>query len=377
MAARRLLPLLLLPGVVAAADGAELVPEKIEFNRDVRPILSDKCFLCHGPDAGTRKGKLRLDLREDALAREAFVPGKPAESELLRRIVSKESDEVMPPPETHKAIDARERAILERWIAQGAGYQRHWAYEPPVKAAVPAGANGVDVLVSRRLEQLGLKPSPEADRRTLVRRLHADLTGLPPAPADVAAFERDPSPDAYARLVERILQSPHHGERMATGWLDVVRYADTIGYHSDNPRNVWPYRDWVIRSFNANKRFDRFTLEQIAGDLLPDANRETRVGSAFNRLLLSTEEGGAQPRDYESRMLTDRVRAVGAAWLGQTTGCAQCHDHKFDPFTQRDFYSLGAFFADVKEAAVGRREDGMLVLDAEQERRLATLDAAV
>ncbi|MFM9081082.1 MAG: PSD1 and planctomycete cytochrome C domain-containing protein [Opitutaceae bacterium] len=377
MAARRLLPLLLLPGVVAAADGAELVPEKIEFNRDVRPILSDKCFLCHGPDAGTRKGKLRLDLREDALAREAFVPGKPAESELLRRIVSKESDEVMPPPETHKAIDARERAILERWIAQGAGYQRHWAYEPPVKAAVPAGANGVDVLVSRRLEQVGLKPSPEADRRTLVRRLHADLTGLPPAPADVAAFERDPSPDAYARLVERILQSPHHGERMATGWLDVVRYADTIGYHSDNPRNVWPYRDWVIRSFNANKRFDRFTLEQIAGDLLPDANRETRVGSAFNRLLLSTEEGGAQPRDYESRMLTDRVRAVGAAWLGQTTGCAQCHDHKFDPFTQRDFYSLGAFFADVKEAAVGRREDGMLVLDPEQERRLAALDAAV
>lgn len=317
MAARRLLPLLLLPGVVAAADGAELVPEKIEFNRDVRPILSDKCFLCHGPDAGTRKGKLRLDLREDALAREAFVPGKPAESELLRRIVSKESDEVMPPPETHKTVDARERAILERWIAQGAGYQRHWAYEPPVKAAVPAGANGVDVLVSRRLEQLGLKASPEADRRTLIRRLHVDLTGLPPAPAEVAAFERDPSPDAYARLVERILQSPHHGERMAIGWLDVVRYADTIGYHSDNPRNVWPYRDWVIRSFNANKRFDRFTLEQIAGDLLPDANRETRVGSAFNRLLLSTEEGGAQPRDYESRMLTDRVRAVGPLGSGK------------------------------------------------------------
>jgi len=377
MPARRLLPFLLLPGVLAAASVAGEVPEKIEFNRDVRPILSDKCFLCHGPDAGTRKAKLRLDVREDALARGAFVPGKPAESELLLRIASKESDEVMPPPETHKTIDARERSVLERWIAQGATYQRHWAYEPPLKAAVPPNANGVDVLVARRLEHLGLKPSPEADRRTLIRRLHSDLTGLPPAPEDVAAFERDGAPDAYARLVERVLQSPHYGERMAIGWLDVVRYADTIGYHSDNPRNVWPYRDWVVRSFNANKRFDRFTLEQIAGDLLPDADRESRVGSAFNRLLLSTEEGGAQPKDYESRMLTDRVRAVGAAWLGQTTGCAQCHDHKFDPFTQRDFYSLGAFFADVKEAAVGRREDGMLVLDAEQERRLAALDAAV
>ena len=369
------LPVLLLRAAADPVTGG--LPERIEFNRDVRPILSDKCFQCHGPDAGTRKGKLRLDRREDALARGAIVPGKPAESEMLLRIASKESDEVMPPPETHKAMDARERAILERWVAQGAGYQRHWAYEPPVKAALPAGANGIDVLVGRRLDAVGLKPSPEADSRTLIRRLHSDLTGLPPAPEEVAAFERDAAPDAYARLVERILQSPHHGERMAIGWLDVARYADTIGYHSDNPRNVWPYRDWVIRSFNANKRFDRFTLEQIAGDLLPDADRESRTGSAFNRLLLSTEEGGAQPKDYESRMLTDRVRAVGAAWLGQTTGCAQCHDHKFDPFTQRDFYSLGAFFADVKEAAVGRREDGMLVLDAEQERRLAALDAAV
>ena len=368
---------LLTAAAAVAADGLASVPEKIEFNRDVRPILSDKCFLCHGPDAGTRKGKLRLDVREDALARNAFVPGKPAESEMLLRILSNEGDEVMPPPETHKAVDPRERAVLERWIAQGAAYQRHWAYEPPVKAEIPPRANGVDFLVARRLAEVGLNPSPEADRRTLIRRLYSDLIGLPPAQADVVAFENDASPEAYVRLVERLLQSPHHGERLALGWLDVVRYADTIGYHSDNPRNVWPYRDWVIRSFNANKRFDRFTLEQIAGDLLPDADRDTRVGSAFNRLLLSTEEGGAQPKDYEARMLTDRVRAVGAAWLGQTTGCAQCHDHKFDPFTMRDFYALGAFFADVKETAVGRREDGMTVLDAEQEKRLASLDATV
>ena len=362
---------------VGAAAAEPAIPEQIEYNRDVRPILSDKCFLCHGPDAGTRKGKLRLDRREDALARDAFIPGNAAGSELVLRLRSKEPDEVMPPPETHKAVDARERAVLERWIAQGAVYQRHWAYEPPVKAQIPAGSNGVDFLVGRRLKKVGLRPSPEADRRTLIRRLHSDLTGLPPTRAEVAAFEADRAPDAYARVVERLLASPHHGERMALGWLDVVRYADTIGYHSDNPRNVWPYRDWVIRSFNENKRFDRFTLEQIAGDLLPDSNRETRVGSAFNRLLLSTEEGGAQPKDYESRMLTDRVRAIGAAWLGQTTGCAQCHDHKFDPFTAKDFYALGAFFADVKEAAVGRREDGILVTDAAQEARLAELDAAV
>jgi hypothetical protein len=367
----------LLASALGAAAAEKELPERIEYNRDVRPILSDKCFLCHGPDAGSRKAKLRLDRREDALAKGAFIPGKPAESELLLRVSSKESDEVMPPPETHKSIDVRERAILERWIAQGANYQRHWSYEPPVKADIPAGANGVDFLVARRLKEIGLRPSPESDRRTLIRRLHADLTGLPPTPAEVAAFERDQSPDAYTRLVERLLASPHHGERMALGWLDVVRYADTIGYHSDNPRNVWPYRDWVIRSFNANKRFDRFTREQIAGDLLPGADRETRIGSAFNRLLLSTEEGGAQPKDYESRMLTDRVRAIGAAWLGQTTGCAQCHDHKFDPFTTRDFYSLGAFFADVKEAAIGRREDGMLVTDPAQEARLAELEAAV
>lgn len=360
------------------AFGADVhIPAQIEFNRDVRPILSDNCFSCHGPDAAHRKAKLRLDVREAALAKEAFLPGKPAESELIARIRSSDEDEIMPPPDSHKKLSARDKAVLERWIAQGAEYQNHWAYEPPVKAALPAGANAIDALIARRLTEVGMKPSPEADRRTLIRRLRSDLHGLPPTPAEVAAFENDRAPDAYTRLVERLLASPHYGERMALGWLDLVRFADTIGYHSDNPRNVWPYRDWVIASFNANKRFDRFTLEQIAGDLLPDASLETRVGSAFNRLLLSTEEGGAQPKDYEARMVADRVRAIGTAWLGQTTGCAQCHDHKFDPITQRDFYALGAFFTDVKEASVGRREEGMLVTTPEQDARLAQLDAAV
>ncbi|HTU24883.1 MAG TPA: PSD1 and planctomycete cytochrome C domain-containing protein [Pirellulales bacterium] len=351
------------------------VPAKIEFNRDVRPILSDNCFFCHGPDAKNRKAELRLDERDEAVESGAIVAEKPGESELVKRILSSDPDEMMPPPDSHKKLSERQKEILERWVAQGAGYQQHWAYEPPVKATIPPGENGVDTLQRRRLAETGLKPSAEADRRVLIRRLYWDLLGLPPTPAEVEAFLNDGSPRAYDDLVERILSNPHYGERMALGWLDVVRYADTIGYHSDTPRNVWPYRDWVIQSFNANKPFDRFTLEQIAGDLLPDASRETRIGSAFNRLLLSTEEGGAQPKDYEARMLTDRVRAIGAAWLGQTTGCAQCHDHKFDPFTTRDFYALGAFFSDIQEPIIGRREDGMIVASAEEEKKLADLDA--
>jgi hypothetical protein len=363
--------------LATACAQASSLPEKIEFNRDVRPILSDNCYYCHGPDASHRKARLRLDIRDDALAKIAFVPGRPDESELVLRIRSQHEDEVMPPPDSNKRLSARDKAVLEGWIAQGAVYQKHWAYEPPVKAAIPAAVHAVDVLVARRLADVGLKPSPEADRRTLMRRLFSDLTGLPPSPSEVEAFAGDSAPDAYARLVDRLLASPHYGERMAIGWLDVVRFADTIGYHSDNPRNVWPYRDWVIASFNANKRYDRFTLEQIAGDLLPDASLETRVGSAFNRLLLTTEEGGAQPKDYEARMVADRVRAIGTAWLGQTTGCAQCHDHKFDPIKQRDFYALGAFFADVKEQPIGRREDGMAIATPAEAERLAALDRDV
>ncbi len=357
-------------GLSAASEG----PANVEFNRDIRPILSDNCFHCHGPDKSHRKAKLRLDVREDALGKEAFVPGKPDQSELVKRLHSKDSDEVMPPPDSNKKLTAHQKALLEQWIKQGGQYQLHWSYERPVKAPVPAEANPVDALVTKRLASLGLKSSPEADRRTLIRRLYSDLLGLPPSPADVSAFVADKQPEAYQKLVAKLLDNPHFGERMALGWLDVVRFADTIGYHSDNPRNVWPYRDWVIKSFNDNKRFDRFTLEQVAGDLLPDANRETRVGSAFNRLVLSTEEGGAQPKDYEARMLTDRVRAVGAAWLGQTTGCAQCHDHKFDPFTTKDFYSLGAFFSDIKESVIGRREDGMLVISEAEQAEMSRLD---
>lgn len=358
--------------LVGAAHAAEL-----SYNRDVRPILSDNCFYCHGPDPKHREGKLRLDIREEALKKEAFVPGDAKASELVKRIFTSDEEDLMPPPESHKKLTAEQKETLRKWIAQGAKYEAHWAYTKVEKPAVPKGANGVDHLVAERLKQVGLKPAEQADRRTLARRLYSDLTGLPPKPEEVAAFVNDRSPDAYAKLVEKLMASPHYGERMAIGWLDVVRFADTIGYHSDNPRNVFPYRDYVIRSFNENKKFDRFTLEQVAGDLLPDSDQEALVGSAYNRLLLSTEEGGAQAKDYEQRMLTDRVRSVGAAWMGQTTGCAQCHDHKFDPFTQRDFYSLGAFFADIKEPILGKREAGMMVPDAEQKKELARLDSDI
>ena len=367
-----LLPALFFQVHTDAAPG-----QSVSYNRDIRQLLSDNCFHCHGPDAGHRKAKMRLDIREEALKKEAFVPGKPQESELIRRIFATDPDDVMPPPESNKTLTPAQKELFRRWIAAGAKYEGHWAYDKPVKPGISAKSNPIDALVQKRLREIQLTPSAEADLRTLARRLYFDLIGVPPTPEEVEQFVRDKSPDAYARLVEKLLTSPHYGERMAMGWLDVVRYADTIGYHSDNPRNIWPYRDYVIKAFNENKPFDVFTREQLAGDLLPQSGLEQKVGSAFNRLLLSTEEGGAQPKDYEARMLTDRVRAVGAVWLGQTIGCAQCHDHKFDPIKSRDFYSLGAFFADIKEPIVGKREAGMFVPDKVQAAGLAKHEAEV
>lgn len=368
-------PASLLLALALTVPAAAAPAKKITYNRDIRPVLSDNCFYCHGPDKNHRKGKLRLDVREEAVAKKAIVPGSPGTSELMRRILTKDADDLMPPPDSHKKLTAAQKDLFKRWIAEGAEYETHWAYVAPKSPAVPAGRNGVDHLVQLRLKEVGLKPSPEADRRTLARRLHFDLLGLPPKPEAVEAFVNDKSTDAYAKLVEQLLASPHYGERMAIGWLDVVRFADTIGYHSDNPRNIYPYRDYVIKSFNENRPFDRFTREQLAGDLLPDATQETRVASAFNRLILSTEEGGAQPKDYEQRMLTDRVRAVGTVWLAQTLGCCQCHDHKFDPGTMRDFYSLGAFFADLKEPIIGKREDGLLLTTETEAVELARLES--
>ncbi len=369
------LPLLLL---LASSQGQ--AADKVQFNRDIRPILTENCFACHGPDKAKRKADLRLDLRDEAVKAQAFVPGKPDESALVTRIDSDDPTERMPPAKSNKKLTAEQKALLKRWIAEGAVYQGHWSYEKPIKAEVPPGVNGIDFLVQKRLARLGLKPSPQADPRTLIRRLSLDLLGLPPTPEEVAAFEAASKANpqaAYEALVNRLIASPHHGERMAMAWLDVVRFADTIGYHSDNPRNVWPYRDYVIKSFTDNKPFDQFTLEQLAGDLLPGGTTEQKVGSCFNLLLLTTEEGGAQARDYEARMLADRVRAVGTVWLGQTYGCCQCHDHKFDPVTAKDFYSLGAFFADIKEPIIGRRDPGLMLGDHKQQKELDRLKKEV
>ncbi len=369
-----------------AADAP--LPARVEFNRDVRPILADTCFRCHGFDKATRKADLRLDVRDVAVAERdgvrAVVPGKPDESDLWKRIHSTDEDEVMPPGKANRQLSARDKAVLKKWIEQGAEYQAHWAYIPPTKPAVPQPDMGkwttgtpVDAFVRARHAELGLAPAPEADRATLARRLSFDLLGLPPKPADVDAFINDTAPDAYGKLVERLLASEQFGERMAVWWLDLVRFADTAGYHSDNGRNVWPYRDYVIRSFNENKPFDRFTVEQVAGDLLPDASRDTRVASGYNRLILSTEEGGAQAKQYEAKYVVDRVKSIGTTWLAQTFMCSECHDHKFDPVTARDFYSMGAFFADIKEPIIGRREEGMAVASKEQDAKLAELSTTL
>lgn len=353
----------LTPGLVAATRS---VPADIQFNRDVRPILSNTCFKCHGPDAENNRSELRLDLRELATKPlsqpsgqtvTAIVPGSLEESELWARIISPEPNKVMPPPDALHQLSARDREVLKRWIEQGAAYESHWAYLAPKALNPPDVAsetvrNPIDQFVQRPLADLGFGPSPAADPGTLVRRLSLDLTGLPPAPEQVAAFVEAPTDEHYARLVEELLASPHYGERMAVPWLDVVRFADTVGFHGDQRQNIFPYRDYVIGAFNRNLPYDQFIREQLAGDLLPNPTVEQLVATGFNRLNLMTREGGAQPREYLAKSAADRVRAVSTAFLGSTVGCAECHDHKYDPFTTRDFYSLAAYFADVKQWGV-------------------------
>ncbi len=357
--------------IVHAADAT------IDFDRQIRPLLSDNCFSCHGPDAGQRKADLRLDSREAALASGAISDTEPAASQLIERIVSTDDDKVMPPPSSHKKLTDAQKQLLRKWVEQGAKYTQHWSFVPPKRPDVPKDVHAIDYLVEQQLQREGLTLSPPAEPHTLARRLSLDLIGLPPSEKQVDALAADPSPANIEKLIDELIASPHYGERMSIAWLDVVRFADTIGYHSDTPRNVYPYRDYVIAAFNSNKPFDQFTIEQVAGDLLPDATQEHKIASCFNRLLLTTEEGGAQPKDYEARYLGDRVRAIGTTWLGLTIGCSQCHDHKFDPLTMSDFYSMGAFFADIDEAIIGRREDGMLAPSADQANKLRMLKVAV
>lgn len=353
--------LAVLPLVGAALTEAAPVPAaKLRYNRDVRPILADNCFACHGPDSAARKAGLRLDNFAAATAsangRAAIVPGKPDQSELFNRVLG--HGPLMPPAATKKKLTPQQIATLKNWIAQGAQYEKHWAYLPPVRVAPPAVKNikwvrnPIDRFILAKIEEKGLQPAPEADRRTLARRLSLDLTGLPPAPADVEAFVNDKAPNAYEKLVDKFMAMPQWGEHRGRYWLDVARYADTHGIHFDNYRENWAYRDWVIKAFNKNQPFDQFSTEQLAGDLMPNPTLDQIVATGFNRCNITTNEGGAISEEYLVLYNRDRTETFGQTWLATTVGCGVCHDHKFDPLTQKEFYSLAAFFNNTTQNAM-------------------------
>ncbi|MEZ6137477.1 MAG: PSD1 and planctomycete cytochrome C domain-containing protein [Pirellulaceae bacterium] len=381
--------------VILSSAAVGRAEEAIDFNRDIKPILSDKCYACHGPDAGQRQGGgadgLRFDTEQGAFAeldgKYAIVAGDLEASELVRRITSQNDDEVMPPKDHNKSLSTVEINRLTQWIEQGAVWSQHWAYIPPQPAQVDIipspdhSRNWIDQFVLSELARRSLQPSPRADKRTLARRAFFDIIGLPPSPSEMEAFLDDDSPDAYEHLIDRLLASQHFGERLAVYWLDLVRYADTVGYHGDQDVSISPYRDYVISAFNCNMPFDQFTREQLAGDLLPDPTPTQLIASGYNKLGMMSAEGGAQPKEYLTKYASDRVRTASTVWLGSTLGCAECHDHKFDPFTQKDFYQFAAFFADIEERGLysGANSDNnwgptIEVPDAELAGLLAPLD---
>jgi mono/diheme cytochrome c family protein len=372
--------------IVSARAAAPVAPSMVDFGRDIRPIFSDNCFTCHGPDKDTRKAGLRLDLKGDAFNKldsggYAIVPGKPDQSRLLAVVtLPPDDDDHMPPAKTGKKLSTAQVDLLRRWITQGAKWSEHWSYVAPERPALPGASksansesvisgakiaggrtdslntgslitssNPIDAFVRAKLKEHGLKPNKEADRYTLIRRLSLDLIGLPPTVQEVDDFIADKSPNAYEKVVERLLASPHFGERLALAWLDQARYADTSGYHFDGFRQMHLWRDWVIKAFNDNKPFDQFTIEQLAGDLLPDATIEQKIASGFHRNVMTNDEGGADPDEYLAKYVVDRVNTTAQVWLGSTVGCAECHDHKYDPISTKEFYQLYAFFHSVPE----------------------------
>ncbi len=350
---RSFLPICVLSLPFAAAQ------EKVSYAREILPILSDKCFYCHGPDKKHQKADLRLDLRADAIAAHAINPGQPEKSEVLSRIFSTDEEEVMPPPEAHRELSEKQKDLIKTWIKQGAEYEIHWAFvAPPASVPVPETAdkswskNPIDQFVLSRLEKEKLRPSPAAPPERWLRRLTFDLTGLPPTQSELDAFLADKSPTAAEAVVDRLLASPRFGERMATPWLDVARYADSFGYQADIGTEAWPYRDWVINAFNNNLPFDQFITEQLAGDLLENPTRDQRLATAFNRIHRKTNEGGSVLEEFRQDGISDRVHTVGTAFMALTFECSRCHDHKFDPITARDYYSLGAFFNSIEEAGL-------------------------
>ncbi len=327
--------------------------DELSFNRDIRPILSDTCFFCHGPDSEHREADLRLDIEELA-KQDAIEPGNASVSEMIARITSSDPDELMPPPESGKRLSQKQIVLLKRWVDEGAIYEPHWSYVAPKARQTPDNESAwasdpVDDHILAKLPKTLKQPSPDSPRHTLLRRVTFDLTGLPPTPQQITAFVNDTGPLSYQKAVDRLLASPAFGERMATYWLDLVRYADTVGYHGDQDHNISPYRDYVIDSFNDDLPLDEFTRHQLAGDLLNDPTPAQRIATGYNRLLQTTHEGGLQPKEYLAIYAADRIRNVSAVWMGATVGCAQCHDHKYDPYSSRDFYSMVAFFADIDE----------------------------
>lgn len=393
--------MLLATAVVIAGNGqpAAFAAEEaaVDYTRDIKPILSNACYTCHGPDEATREAGFRLDDRGSAIEW-VVTPGASEASELIARISSDDPEMRMPPLDSKRPpLSVEQVELLRRWIDQGAKFDEHWAYVPPRRPEVPSAAEGpaaegpaddglapIDAFVHARLEKEKILPSPRADRRTLIRRLSFDLTGLPPTAEQVSEFLADSSPEAYQRLVDRLLDSEHYGERMAIHWLDLVRYADSVGIHGDQEWSMSPYRDYVIRAFNDNMPFDRFTVEQLAGDLLPEPTLQQRIASGYNRLNMITAEGGAQANEYLAKYAADRVRTTSTVWMGATLGCAECHDHKFDPYTAKDFYSFAAFFADLEEKGVynGSSRSGewganVVVPTDEQAARLVELDGQI
>jgi mono/diheme cytochrome c family protein len=332
---------------------------KVDFNRDIRPILSDVCFHCHGPDENQREAELRLDIKTGAFAArdgsKTIVPGKPGSSELIRRITAADPDDRMPPADAERKLSPAQIELFRRWIAQGAEWKQHWSFVAPQRSPLPTVknkswiANPIDAYILARLERENLSPSPPTDKTTLIRRVSLDLTGLPPTPAEVDAFLADDSPTAYEKVVDRLLKSPRYGERMAVRWLDLARYADTSGYQNDGERFMWRWRDWVIEAFNNNMPYDQFTVEQMAGDLLPNPTLEQRIATAFHRNHRGNAEGGVIPEEFAAEYVVDRVETTATVWLGLTLGCTRCHDHKYDPFSQKEFYQLFAYFNNLPE----------------------------
>ncbi|MEO2016831.1 MAG: DUF1549 domain-containing protein [Fuerstiella sp.] len=346
-----LLTTLILPSLMPSMSAAE-----IAFSRDIRPILSDKCFLCHGPDAENREADLRLDVRDVAVGTGAIKPGAPLDSELLKRILAGDPDTAMPPPSTEKTISADEAALLRTWISEGAEYSKHWAFMPPKRPEIPITnsnrllRNPFDRFVVAQLKKQNIKPGQPADRVTLIRRVYLDLLGLPPSPAKVDAFVNDARDDAFGKLVEQLFDSPHFGERWGRWWLDAARYADSDGYEKDKQRSVWFYRDWVINAMNGDMPYDDFIIHQIAGDLVPAGGQSALVATGFLRNSMVNEEGGADPEQFRVEGMFDRMDAIGKAILGITTQCAQCHTHKYDPLSQREYYQMFDALNDFHEA---------------------------